>query len=197
MAPCQTFKDFGNFPSDVLHKENSFLCTEPGPLTKLFEIPPETFQTTTFWAEKLKRYLSQILTLKIISWFNIFYILISFLHLMNWTHCSLKLLNFWVFFIELCKIYQSIKWSKTSECDRAAGYTTHFDALLQVCRSKSQMWDVHKTVCTADVPDKCWLLHCWRQQWQWLVPQATGLLQLLCSQQLQWCLLQQTASSTL
>ncbi|KAL8578327.1 hypothetical protein ACOMHN_031701 [Nucella lapillus] len=55
IKPCHTFKDHGTFPSDAVSKENSFLCREPGSLTKLFEIPPDIFQTSTHWAERTKR----------------------------------------------------------------------------------------------------------------------------------------------
>ena len=55
IKPCHTYKGHGTFPEQAAKKDNSFLCREPGSLTELFEIPPETFQTSTLWAEKSKR----------------------------------------------------------------------------------------------------------------------------------------------
>ncbi|KAK7482892.1 hypothetical protein BaRGS_00025925, partial [Batillaria attramentaria] len=55
VSACHTYQDHGTFPADVLQKDNSFFVTEPGPLTKLFEIDPDIFQTSTTWAEKSKR----------------------------------------------------------------------------------------------------------------------------------------------
>lgn len=56
VTSCLTYEAHGSFPGGVLNKDNSFLCTEEGPLTKLFEISPQNFQTSTIWVEKTKRY---------------------------------------------------------------------------------------------------------------------------------------------
>ncbi|KAK7090882.1 uncharacterized protein [Littorina saxatilis] len=55
IKPCHTYTNHGTFPDEVLQKDNSYLCREPGSLTKLFEIPADTFQTSTHWAERTKR----------------------------------------------------------------------------------------------------------------------------------------------
>lgn len=60
VQPCSTYETHGTFPDEAAKRNNSFLCREPGLLTQLFEIPPDIFQTTTYWAQRTKRCESHI-----------------------------------------------------------------------------------------------------------------------------------------